>query len=293
MVQILKSYDGALVFWTLSEQSNRDRLKAGLDALGFGEHVPEPRANVTVLKDALIEVFGNRNYIIRPLSARQGFTVKTEAKGNDDNEYETYLTAKVANEHDAPIFTGDQSRIHEITNLYFKMKGQLSSAQLGISLVAIMKAIAGIRLRPTGGIYWIEGKNVETWEKVVTIAEGASDGGVTKGYVIKHSFDPQSISAVKDALVYEVTTEARKISEEILSGEVGNRAIKARKEEALALRAKVVEYENILGVALDSLKKNLDDIEQTNAVASILIAAGVGSENLSLKEQEVSNGTAA
>jgi hypothetical protein len=47
----------------------------------------------------------------------------------------------------------------------------------------------------------------------------------------------------------------------------------ARKNEAAELKKKVLNYESILGVTLDALKKGLDSVDQSQAVAALLASA--------------------
>ena len=89
------------------------------------------------------------------------------------------------------------------------------------------------------------------------------------GYVISHDLDADSVVAVRDAIVHEVVTEGKRLMDEILTGDLGERAVKTRKAEAAELKRKVVRYEEILGVGLSDLKRALDD-KFASEVESIL-----------------------
>jgi hypothetical protein len=125
-------------------------------------------------------------------------------------------------------------------------------------------------------VYWLAGDKVEAWDNAMKVVGQAAVNGRSIGYLVEHHLDENSIVAVRDAIISEVVGETKRIEEEILSGELGEKAIQSRKNEAAALRRKVVEYENILGVALGALKQGLESIEQSNALASLLMAAGPG-----------------
>lgn len=265
--------DGAVVYWTIESFTDRPRLKAGWDALGLGKFVPELRPNVSCLKDALTEVCGGSRFLVRPLGKRDGFTVVAEDRGEDENAYRHVLTAKIFSENTEPVFTGDQTRAQEVLEAYRKHTGRVQAQQMGGALVSIMNHLGGTRLRPSGGVYWTRGSRLAEWTEAMEVAEKASENGRTTGFAIRHDMDEASIKAVQSAIIHEVSVEAHRLAEEIGSGELGDRAIKTRKAEAAALRDKVSEYESFLGVSLESLRKTLDSVEQTNAIAALLLSA--------------------
>lgn len=272
-MQTTKFTTGGLVtFWTLAEFTDRARLAAAWESAGFGEAVPEERAKVSVLKDALAEVFQGTHFLVRPLATRNGFAVVREDRGSEQNSYNAVVTAKVIDDAD-PVLTGDTSREYEVLNAFRRHAGTVTSQQLSAALVRILYKLGGTRLRPSGSVYWLPGDQAESWAAAVAGFELAGDGGKSVGYAIRHELDADSVVAVRDAIVHEVTTEAARLNHEILSGELGQRAVETRKKEALLLKSKVTAYEDILGVGLAHLKVTLDAVDQANATAALLLAA--------------------
>jgi hypothetical protein len=263
---------GLVVFWSLAEFTDRTALKAAWDASGFDDYVPEPRANVSILKEALVEVFGGSRALVRPLATRNGFAVVREERGADENRYEPVLTAKV---HDSgpPVYSGDSSRAGEVTAAYHRHAGRVVTHQMASALVRILMGLGGTRLRPSGSVYWLPGDREVWWEKVVAGFEKSADSGKSVGYAIRHDLDADAIVAVRDAIVHEVNTEAARLKQEILAGDLGERAVQTRKREAQDLKRKVSEYEHILGVGLTHLKNTLDTVDQADATAALLLAA--------------------
>jgi hypothetical protein len=267
-----KISSGLVVFWTLAEFTDRLRLQAHWTASGFADSVPEPRANVSILKDALGDVFGGARCLVRPLATRNGFAVVQENRGSDANSYDLILTAKIHG-NAAPMYAGDLAKTGEVTAAYQKHSGRVAPHQLSASLVRILYGLGGTRLRPNGSIYWLPGDRCAFWENVVAGFEQAADGGNSVGYSIRHDLDSDAVVAVRDAIIHEVTTEAARLNQEILSGDLGERAVQTRKNEALMLKDKVTEYEHILGIGLSHLKATLDTVDQANATAALLLAA--------------------
>lgn len=268
---------GLVTFWGLSEFSNRERLRAGLELAGWGKETPSPMENVTALKHALSEVYTGSRYLIRPLSNRNGFAVMHEERGDEENQVKQVVSAKIG--ENGLVLFGDQTAVHMVEAAYARYLGRVIATQVSSALVRILHGMGGIRLRPSGSIYWLHGSKAEEWQAVCQAIEGAAEGGHSTGYTIAHNLDANAITAVQDAIIHEVNTEAKRLSDIILSGEVGERAIKARKAEAAELQKKVEQYENILGVGLQHLKKTLDDVSQTNAVAALLAAAMPSTES--------------
>jgi hypothetical protein len=264
---------GLVVYWTLAEFTDRLKLKSGWAAAGFDNLVPEPRANVSVLKDALAEVFGGTRFLVRPLSTRNGFVVVREERGAEENSYAPVLTAKVFGDSAAPVFAGDVSKSDEVNAAYHRLAGRVAPQQMSAALVKGLYHLGGTRLRPSGSIYWLPGDRADAWHKVVAGFEAAGDGGKSVGYTLRHDLDADAAVAVREAIVHEVTTEAVRLAHDIQSGDLGEKAIESRKKEAAQLKLKVGEYERILGLGLTHLKTVLDRVDQADATATLLLAA--------------------
>jgi len=81
------------------------------------------------------------------------------------------------------------------------------------------------------------------------------------------------VRAVRDAIVAEVSAEGSRISQEVMDGNLGERALEHRKEQALGLRSKIELYEELLDCGLESLRKAVDETEQTVATAALMASA--------------------
>jgi hypothetical protein len=234
---------GCVTFWTLAEWSDAARLKAGWEAVGLGRHAPALRPPVACLRDALLETMASQHVIVRPLASKTGFVVVREQRGTDENEYQALFSARIPDGESAPVFsmvTRDTARVEEA---FRKGVGRLKAHQVSAALVAVMAELGGIRLRPSGGVYWLSGERVEDWARATDAVAHAADGGTSVAYCIRHELDAAAVLAVKDALVHEVTAETERLAKALLEGDLGDRAVAARKAEAARLREKVEEYE--------------------------------------------------
>jgi hypothetical protein len=264
---------GCVTFWTLCESFNHDRLKAGWEALGLAEFVPAEREPLAYLREALNETAANSHILVRPLKSKTGFTVVRESRGDEDNSFQTLFNARFLENGTWPIFSVTNDETLAVEEAYRKRLGRLTNQQVAGALVKLMYHFGGTRLRPTGGVYWLSGDKVGAWKGATEALSLAAEGGSALTYFVEHELDADSIVAVRDAIIHEVANETRRIQEEIHSGELGEKGLMARKNEAAELKKKVLNYESILGVTLDALKKGLDSVDQSQAVAALLASA--------------------
>ncbi len=289
MVNDTIEFGGAVVFWSLSGYSSREKLVSGLADLGLSATVPTPQPPAC-LKNALEQVLGGPRVLVRPLSKRDGFTVVMEDRGEDSNDYRQTLTARILATNGngtadgaLPVldFQPEDERSGEVRALFARQLSLLSAAQVGGVLVDLVEELGGIRLRPSGGIYWLPGNKLDEWQRIAQMVEGAVVEGMTRVYILRHKLDADAVRAVQDAVIAEVGHEAQRIEKEILAPDcdLGDRALQTRRDQAEALRQKVNLYEDILSVGLEGLHTALDRAEQAAAGMMLLqsAAAGAGS----------------
>jgi hypothetical protein len=82
--------------------------------------------------------------------------------------------------------------------------------------------------------------------------------------------DADAVRAVRDAVVNEVQSEATRIHDEVMKGELGERALEHRRVQAYDLRKKVLLFEDLLDVALAGLHEAVDRADQAAAAAVLL-----------------------
>lgn len=266
--------DGAVVFWTLGEWTSRDALAAGWAVLGpeWGRLAPPPRTRLACLRDAMAAVWPK--YLIRPLSRRDGFAVLVEQRMSDEVVTVCKYAAKVDDLGRVDIVRGHDVEAQErLRAEHARQEALLKPSQVATSLVAALANLPGppTRIRPTGGIYWVPQGALDTWEALAGVVERASVGGRNSVYRITHTFDGDSIRAVRDALLGQVEADAQALVREIDAGDLGERGLKTRALQAERLRAQVEEYERILGERLPDARA-VAETAATAAMAARLLA---------------------
>ena len=273
MIESALDVGGAVVFWTASEFTDRDKLKAGLVLLGLDQFVPDPRPPASVLKDALEETLGGSRVLVRPLADRDGFTVVKEERGKNANYYATALTARVRNPDLLTIeYEPDDDRAVRVNRAFSRHSGRIPGVQLSACLVKIVEFLGGTRLRPTGAVYWIPGPKLDEWALAARAVEAAADGKPSAVYLLRHRLDGDAVRAVRDAVVAEVHAASVRIAAEVSAGDLGGRALETRRQHARELRDKVLLYEDLLSVGLAGLHRAIDVADQAAAIASLLLA---------------------
>jgi hypothetical protein len=271
---------GAVIFWTLAEWSSRDRLQDGFAAAGLDKFVPEPRPPAPALKAALEEVLGGPRMLVRPLARRDGFTVVLEDRGEDANIYAPVLLARIegTNGDVRPVFHPDDEQAQKVRDAYRRQLGLLHLSQVSTALVAVLDDLKGTRLRPSGGLYWLPERKLADWHPAALAAEEAAEGKPSAVHILRHRLDAAAVRAIRDAIVAEVLTEATRMHDEIVSGELGERALESRRAQLGQLREKIALYEELLQVGLGGLFQAVDRTEQAAAAAVLIASAQTNGE---------------
>jgi hypothetical protein len=264
---------GGVIFWSLGEWTALEVLKNDFTVLGLEDFIPEARTPAACLKDALDAVYPLPKQLIRPLKTKDGFVVVEETRGEDENQYATLLTARVdplsLKVNVAPYSYEVAQNVLEQFN---KHLGLLRPAQVTGCMVKYIESLGGTKLRPGGGMYWLADHQIDTWQQAAGAVERAGSGKPHAVYLLRTAMDADAVRAVRDAVTAEIMAEALSMHKEVLSGELGERALQHRQDAAMLLRKKVREYEEILGVGLESLKASLDKLEDAAASAALLVS---------------------
>lgn len=270
---------GAIVFWSLGDYFYRRLIQEGWDALGFAKYVPQPRPHTASLKDALGQIVGTRQRLIRPLKNRDGFSVTEEIAGEYANSYEHYVSAKITSKPDEERvrISFEPFREYEaekVIQQFNKFSGYVTNNQVSAALVNLMQHLSATTLRPAGGLYWCPDFSLDHLAKVARVVEESIVGGKAAVYVVRNVMDADAIRAVRDAIIAEIQANIERLDNEVLSGDLGERALENRKVEVNELRLKVKEYEHILGQGLGDLLKATEATEEIICKAEILASAG-------------------
>lgn len=258
---------GGNVFWTAAA-CDRERLRVALAAIGLEDYTPCQRTEAAALKMALEEYTedmladrrarksGNgetvkRDKIVQPLLSQKedGFEVVDVTRKQRGNDYVCDFRAKV--ENGQVVVSGGYANQAKIQQSYEVYRATLGGTAVGGALVDIInKALEGVSLKDSGGVYWLPPDKCSRWEEIIRAFESAGDNKV---YIMRTVMDAQTVRAVTDNITDEVMKANAELKEEICSGKLGEQAILNRLEKAQQLHKRVSEYESILGRTMQSL----------------------------------------
>jgi hypothetical protein len=282
---------GAVVYHTAGP-TRRELLETRLAQIGLEKFTPPPRSDGESLKlalghyadDELTELRRQRRGTLKDdttgekvkrdkiIQARinqkvNGYeVVDVERKESSQNDYCTDFAARM-DEHGNVLITKGYANSTKLQELFAQHKAILGGNAVGRTLVEIIAHLKGTTLREAGGVYWLPEESIPTWHQVIDAFQAS--GTKTKVYCVRTVMDSQTVRAVKDAIVEEVMGAASILTQEITSGSLGERAIEFRKSKALALHARVSEYEGILNETLTTLHEviKVAEVAAASAVA--------------------------
>lgn len=273
MRQVGLNIVGVVTYWRPGGDVDRTKLGDALGRAGFRGFTPDPRTPYASLELALRDVFGGPTTLVRPLEKRAGFEVVAETRGRVANDYDHVATAllqEIAGGPGLPLLD-PPDRVGELVHSYCQRASEIPGGSVSRALVNIVKALGGVQLREGGGLYWLPEQSADKWEKVADEVEKAGAAAV---FQLAVPLDENTVKAVTEGLRAEVLAEVERIEKDILSGELGERALSARTDEAVALKAKLEQYEAALQTTLPVLHEAVDRAFQAAATGALLESAG-------------------
>ncbi len=275
MVETGISVGGDVVFWTLSQWYSRSALAAELDLIGLAGIAPSPRPIVQCLRAALAATFRGRKFDVKPLKDKSALeVVRIDHVDESHNSYTQVLSARITEDDQGnPRIVLDPYETNvaqTIMDEFNDARGLVSGESVSEMLTTYALKLNGTRLRPAGGIYWLPHEKMETWRRLTNVVEMTAARGKCACHVIHHEMDVDAVRAVKEAIENEMTSEAKKIWEEVSSGELGQRALANRQEQAEAMSEKLSLYESLLSSSLEASRTIIENARNAAAAAAML-----------------------
>lgn len=269
------SIAGAVTYWTLAEFSDARKLEEGFKALGLEGHAPTRPTHLVALKRALVEVFTKRKHLVRPLKSETfpRFAVVREEAGHDEIDYEIIFRVEADDLDNLHFDNPDHPAVPAIDEAYRKQRGQVPSGAVGSALSRLAHMLGGVRLRDSGGVFWLPAESMEKWNAIAGVVMSAADEGRACVYRLRTAIDESTIEAVGDAITRDVEDSVADIRKKLGSQERAS-SFEKRKEEAVALDARITKYEQVLGRTLEHLREKAKAAEQEASLAALAAIGG-------------------
>jgi hypothetical protein len=278
---------GAVVFWRMARQTHRQEVRDGLARLGLAEYAPEPRAPLACLKDALAQVYSEKQtrQVIRPIKngKTKGFAVvveKPDEVAHAGDAWGEVRAAAILGEEDGKLSLDppDYDKRIAIQDAMAQAAQWVGASACGAALVKLAEDYCdGVSLKPNGGVYWVREDRLDEWACIAEVFEKAHTDNQDKPnavYVMRVVADEQMAHAVGDALTAEIEAELASIEADISEGNLQEQACINRLRKTGSLEAKVKRYEAAFDASLAQLRQAIDRAAVAVAQAAVQSAAG-------------------
>lgn len=262
--------NGAVVFWSISEWTNRATLLAGLTSLGLEKYAPDKRTNFACLREALAEAYPSRDFRIEPLEDADAFEVVRIIKGTDRNTYQHEVKVGIDKAKSITVSPWSSTVSDTVVNSFNRYLGLVRSHQVTESLVHIVDSLSGTRLRPKGSIYWLPDHKIDEWDRVGQCVRISATTGKSEVFTMRVCKDRDALHAITAALTAEIEGEVARIEGDIAAGNLGERGLENRRAQAVDLASKITLYEELCERPLSSLRDAVSRAELAAAQAALL-----------------------
>jgi hypothetical protein len=278
--------EGCGTYWSLGGYVNaRDLRDAARSANLDPKLFPADTTPASALRRAVADQAGKR---IKVQSMAHGAWALIRTPERDEKASKVgrtvdpgvALTCRVDNATRTLVFDGNEqfdSLRYDIERGYATHLDQLDASQdLGGWLTDLALRLQGVAMRPRGGFYYLPPTAVDTWRQFVAVLQSVAPQCVV--YELTLQGTESTIRAILDAAINEAEQATADLMEKINNGELGERALRARKDDCEKMTVKLENYEKLLGTSLDAIKVK---VEQAGAVAmaAALIVSGEADAN--------------
>lgn len=277
-VQGFNGTAGATVWWTLRGDVRLDTLaqhwqQAGLPA----DWLPDLPTADKRLGRAVTSVSELRK-LARPVERRGHWAIVAEVV-EGDGDAATLRHAQVLSvrlEAGEPHFTDagltSQSILlsAQIRSVWDAQEGLLHRDDVALWLSKLIARVYGTPLRSRGGLYYVLPSQVERWRAITSCVEAAGAGST---YTLPTLAGEDATRAVLDALARDVADDVQQYTDQILSGNQGPRALRARVRDCDTLLERLTQYDALLGGALDTVRQSVLTAQELAVVAALRVEA--------------------
>lgn len=262
---------GAIVYWRLSSDIDATRMlnelaKRGIDE-GDAPVLPTP---VAALARAVrrISVGGAETSFVRKHRGTWYVTFQTDADGEPVFDAAWGVRLDVVGRLE---FKGAPSELEQETAKveYTRALMTLDRNDVSSWLLKRVEMCDAVSLRETGGIYFVPAAKLDDFKRYT---EALHEASACRVRFIPAMHTDDAIDAIIESLETEAAAMVTDIERDVASGELGAYALNNRAARAEALGQKLARYEQSLGLNLDKLRSDLENLRGA-AVSAALVAS--------------------
>ncbi len=279
---------GATVWWRLRGEVDRERLRHSLDEhrAHYSLALPSAVEPETALRRAVGVLRGKRR-LVRPLRRGVWAIVDEEVDASRDELKHwsgptihldmigrVVVKAPAAGSPaDAAINQATCATLQEdLRKGYDHFMGALTTEDISTWLIANVERLGAVGLRDGGGIYYVPPHGMGALRALTgALAEAAEGHAVYVVPTVRMTRD--GARAILDSLTAELDLEMTRVREDVISGDLGVRALENRAEKTRSLLAKLDQYEDLLDRPLASARNMVLNLAADLAAAKLAAEA--------------------
>lgn len=264
---------GATVWWRLHGEADRQALVLALENEALDQVTdPKPVEPETALRRAVDGLRGKRR-LVRPLRRGAWAIIEEELDvSNDKLKHWNGPTVTLDKIGRAILKNASVDEAQQVQTSYAHFLDVLTTHDVSHWLLTQIERLGAIGLREGGGIYYVPPQRMPEWRAIVgALQEAAPSHHVYMVPTVRMTAD--GARAILDSLTSEIESEVTRVFNEVVSGELGVRALDKRADDSKALLAKVAQYESVIGERLENLRAQVGALEVDVAAARLAAEA--------------------
>lgn len=271
VTDIDKNLCGAMVYWTLRGSTDAAQLETAWEHYGLDTNLLPDTPSIEAALHRAVKDQVSKHRLMRKLDGG-GWALVDEIAQGDELDYNVVVRIKAdkvgrLSFDEGPAWRGEDHIKREVREDYDKHLDTLSPQDVSKWLVKLIDGCNSVRLRETGGFYFVPRDSLQRWRDMVEAITARASHAM---FEIPALTSAEAVNAICDA----ITTEAEKVADAMdmhLQDEaLGHVALRRRSEECQQMAAKVESYESLLGITQDALKKRLDELKVGLATAALM-----------------------
>lgn len=263
---------GAIVWWRLSGPLALDKLEGAWDAAGLDSALLPKNPSPAECVARAMRTHQSKRVLARPLGGRKGWALVTESPTADgDLDYTTMAKAHLDDDKRIRVEGADDLK-HGIEGAFVHHRQTLAATDVSMWLSGtLIGKMEAIKLRDTGGVYFVPRQHLDTFRAWAGLLRGISDHVV---YEVPALQSDEAVEAILAALMAEADHEIGAMETELDTEDLGKRALKTREAKCGALRIKLATYAELLGVSMEQTSDRLEHVQ-----AALVEAAMAGTDD--------------
>lgn len=261
---------GATVWWRLRGDCDRLALLDALETRGLSAYGPAAHSPEIALRRAVAVLRGRRR-LVRPLKKGSWAIIEeTLQPSGEELKHWTGPTVHLDKIGRAVVKNSTVEEAQAVKDAYEYHFDALTTEDVSLWLITQAWRLGAIALRDSGGIYYLPPQAMREWRQITdALAEVTNRHAVYKVPTVRMTKD--GARAILDSLLADIETSVADIRKEVLSGELGVRALETRASRAVDLLNKTEQYESLLGTRLETARTMFETL-QSEVVAAKLAA---------------------